>query len=179
MNMLIKLTEYFKDNGFEDSTIKRIINNFSVLELNKGDCILKKGEQTTHVYFTLEGIIRSVRVMDNGSEYTMHFYNEGQWSGLYNFLKGYPARVYMEAIEDTKVACISNEDLKKIIINEPECNDFYMRLYTQISEEIRVMMDKFDEFTPEQKYNRFMNMYSDIKERIDKKYLYSYIGCDI
>lgn len=33
--------------------------------------------------------------------------------------------IYIEAIEDTVMACISNNDLKKIIINEPECNAFF------------------------------------------------------
>ena len=76
------------------------------------------------------------------------------------------------------MACISNKDLKKIIINEPECNAFFLRQYSQISDNIMVMIDEFKHFTVNQKRNRFIKLYAPIQNRLEKKYIVSYIGSD-
>ncbi len=178
MDKLMKLTEYFKEEGFEDRTITSIMNNFKIKTFKKGECILEIKEHTQYVYFTIEGIARAVRVLENNTEYTTDFYYEGRWCCIYNFLKGYSANIYIEAIEDTVMACISNNDLKKIIINEPECNAFFLKQYSQISDNIMVMIDEFKHFTVNQKRDRFIKLYAPIQKRLEKKYIVSYIGSD-
>lgn len=178
MDKLMKLTEYFKEEGFEDRTITSIMNNFKIKTFKKGECILEVQEHTQYVYFTIEGIARAVRVLENNTEYTTDFYYEGRWCCIYNFLKGYSANIYIEAIEDTVMACISNKDLKKIIINEPECNAFFLKQYSQISDNIMVMIDEFKHFTVNQKRDRFIKLYAPIQKRLEKKYIVSYIGSD-
>lgn len=91
----MKLTEYFKEEGFEDRTITSIMNNFKIKTFKKGECILEVQEHTQYVYFTIEGIARAVRVLENNTEYTTDFYYEGRWCCIYNFLKGYSANIYI------------------------------------------------------------------------------------
>ena len=55
MDKLMKLTEYFKEEGFEDRTITSIMNNFKIKTFKKGECILEVQEHTQYVYFTIEG----------------------------------------------------------------------------------------------------------------------------
>ena len=178
MDKLMKLTKYFKEEGFEERTINSIINNFKIKTFKKGEYILQRKEQTQYVYFTIEGIVRAVRVLEDNTEYTIDFYYDGKWSCLYNFLKGCAANIYVEAVEDTAMACISNQDLRKIIINEPECNAFFMKQYSQISDNIRVMMDEFEHFTVRQKHDRFIKLYAPIQNRLEKEYIVSYTGSD-
>ena len=61
---------------------------------------------------------------------------------------------------------------KKIIINEPECNAFFLKQYSQISDNIMVMIDEFKHFTVNQKRDRFIKLYAPIQNRLEKNILF-------
>ena len=176
MQYLEKLRVYLQNKILSSDIIDYIMEDFKEITYKAGDCILDRGGSTSYIYFTLEGMARSVYVHEDGTENTMSFYAENTWSCLYNYLKNKTTNVYIEAIEDTTMAYISVEDFRKMIINNELCYTFFMSLYTKIQRNIRCFIDDFDNFSIEQKYNIFIEQYSNIADRVDKNYIASYIG---
>ncbi len=176
MQYLERLRMYLRSKIQDDNIIDYIMENFEERTYKKGECILGKGEMTSYIYFTLDGMARSVYVREDGKERTMNFYGENTWSCLYNFFKNKASNVYVEALQDTVMACISVKDFRRIIIENKTCTVVFMQIYSKIEHSIRCFIDDFDSFTLQKKYDIFLEEYNDIEERIDDNYIASYLG---
>lgn len=85
----------------------------------KGRIIFMEGEPGEAVFFVKSGRVKVTKQTDDGREHILHFINPGEvFAEIVMFDNGaYPATA--EVIEDCTVGLIRNEDMEKIIQNNP------------------------------------------------------------
>jgi len=92
-----------------------------VMERNyqKGRIIFVEGEPGEAVYFLREGRVKISKQSDDGREQILHFIHPGEMFAEVILFDGgdYPATA--EAVEDSKIGLIKNQEMERITLNNP------------------------------------------------------------
>lgn len=176
MQYLEKLRVYLQNMIMDNDMVDDFMSHVKQKTIKAGERILEVGERTPYVYFIFKGFIKSVYVYENGKERTLKFYPENKWCCLYNCIRQEASSVYVETIEETTVAYIDASYIIRIVVNNVIWRNVFLNIHSEILVKMRTSIDDFDSFTLEKRYSIFLERYSDILDRIDKKYIASYIG---
>lgn len=86
------------------------------LKVAKGEILLKPGQEATHFYIVLKGVLRNYDLDENGKEYTKVFRGPGGFLGPYaEILSGTKARFYIQAVTDCLVLKFSYDEIEKMM----------------------------------------------------------------
>ncbi len=66
-----------KYNELSGPSLKLMVENVIIQEINKDDYVTREHKQNTYEYFLLDGILQSTIVNDEGESITTGFYNSG------------------------------------------------------------------------------------------------------
>ncbi|MGE5630163.1 MAG: Crp/Fnr family transcriptional regulator [Caulobacteraceae bacterium] len=97
------------------------IHNITILrKYAKGRIIFMEGEPGEAFYYIQSGLIKISKTSKDGREHILHILNEGHvFAEVTLFNKTvYPATA--ESLEDSEVGIIKNEDIEKVIMENPE-----------------------------------------------------------
>lgn len=97
------------------------IHQISVLrKYGKGRIIIMEGEPGEAFFYVKSGIVKISKLSSDGREHILHILNEGHiFAEVTLFNKTvYPATA--EVLEEAEVGIIKNEDLEKVIMQNPE-----------------------------------------------------------
>lgn len=153
-----------------------ICDLFKPFTLKKGDFFLETGLKNNKIGFLKKGLVRYF-VYKKDEESTLEFTKEGEFIAEYqSFIKRGVSVQSIQAIEDCELLVISYEDLQHIFANTKHGN-----LLGRIVVEHRfnIMIDQLLSVymhTPEQRYNYFIENYSNLAQRIPQYLIASYIG---
>lgn len=97
------------------------IHNISILrKYGKGRIIFMEGEPGEAFFYVKSGLVKISKLSRDGREHILHILNEGHIFAeitLFNKTE-YPATA--EVLEEAEIGMIKNEDLEKVIIQNPE-----------------------------------------------------------
>lgn len=97
------------------------IDNISIIRnYAKGKLIFMEGEPGEAFYYIKSGLVKISKDSSDGREHTLHILNEGHVFAevtLFNNAS-YPATA--EVLEDAQIGIIKNNDLEKLIVENPE-----------------------------------------------------------
>jgi CRP/FNR family transcriptional regulator len=97
------------------------IHRISLLrKYGKGRIIIMEGEPGEAFYYVKSGLIKISKLSSDGREHILHILNEGHiFAEVTLFNKTvYPATA--EVIEEAEIGMIKNEDLERVIMEDPE-----------------------------------------------------------
>ncbi|HYF74990.1 MAG TPA: Crp/Fnr family transcriptional regulator [Candidatus Nitrosocosmicus sp.] len=97
------------------------IHKISLLrKYGKGRIIIMEGEPGEAFFYVKSGLIKISKLSSDGREHILHILNEGHiFAEVTLFNKTvYPATA--EVLEDAEIGVIKNEDLEKVIMQNPE-----------------------------------------------------------
>jgi CRP-like cAMP-binding protein len=128
------------------------------------------------LYFLEKGLVRYYSAND-GEEQTNYFNKEGEWVCDYPaFLPQTPSAVSIQALEDTATCAISYNDLQAFY-QEVEHGERFGRLgIEQVFVNVIRQITSIYTDKPEVRYEKFMQAYFDIAQRIPQYYIASYVG---
>jgi len=86
----------------------------------KKQSIYAAGNRPDHLYYLLQGKVKTYKRNDEGKELIIGLYNEGDFLGYNALLEGGNYQEYAEAMEDTLVAVIPQKDFEQLISSNPE-----------------------------------------------------------
>lgn len=172
-------------------TIKKVISNyieindeewssyssgFSTQTFKKKEIILAQGDLCREVFFVVEGLLRVFFVDGEGEEKTFHFSFEHTFSADYeSFLKKMPSNYSIQALEDTTVVLMSYDMLHggyKILRNGEKLGRLLAEEYFFIfNDKIQAIYTQ----SPLERYNRLIQKFPNILQRIPQHYLASYL----
>lgn len=141
--------------------------NLSELKISKGDVLLKPGQEATHFYIVLTGILRNYDLDENGKEYTKVFRGPGGFLGPYaEILSGTKARFYIQAVTDSLVLKFSYDQFERMM----EKFKSWERLGRKLSERNFLEKEKREydlmHFNAQTRYEGFLAEYGDLIEHI-------------
>ena len=155
---------------------KLIIASFTPLRLAKGDFFLREGNICKYVGFINKGLVRYF-VLKNDEESTFEFTKEGEFiADYFSFNRQTKSIQNIEAIEDCELLVIDHIKLHKIFNNTPNGN--YLgrqimehRFDVMVNQLLAVYMQN-----SEQRYQKFVDEYADLIQRIPQYLIASYVG---
>ena len=141
-----------------------------------GSFILKEGQVCNKACMIIKGLARSFYI-NEGKDITSRFMDEGfiitSWISYYTQK---PGNEFIEAVEDTILACIEYNDIQKTYSTFPESN-IIGRKQTEyafyLSEQRTQMLRKH---TAEEKYKFFLDNHPTLLQRLSLKHIATYLG---
>lgn len=145
--------------------------------IRRGEFLLKEGAVCRYDHFITKGCLRAYTVDAQGAEHIVQFGMERWWiTDMYSFLSQAPARLMIDALEDTEVLQLSRQDMEQLYIRVPKFERFFRILFQQafIAHEERIAQNL--SLTAEARYLLFTGKYPQIEQRIPQKQIAAYLG---
>ncbi|WP_304545525.1 Crp/Fnr family transcriptional regulator [Sulfurimonas microaerophilic] len=104
---------------------KIFTSKLSIKKFKKNETILYQGDVCKELYFINSGLVRAYILDENGKDFTWTIFFNDQNSHVTNlfvvdyqsFLEQKPATIYIEALEDTELVCVSYKDVEFLYNN--------------------------------------------------------------
>lgn len=145
-------------------------------ELKAGDIIMRDGDTCRRIALVVKGLTRSYYISD-GKDITSRFMEEGyiltSWMSYYSQK---PGNEFVEAAEDTELACLNYLDIEKLYADFPESNIIGRKQAEYafyLSEQRTQLLRKH---TAEKKYELFLEYHPSLITRVPLKHIATYLG---
>ncbi|MBK8140646.1 MAG: Crp/Fnr family transcriptional regulator [Chitinophagaceae bacterium] len=155
---------------------ERVKSVTSSITYPAGSFILKEGQVCNKACLVVKGLARSYYINED-KDITSRFMDEGfiitSWISYYT---QQPGNEFIEALEETTLACINYADIQKMFIDFPEFNiigrkqaEYGFYLAEQRTQILR-------KHTAEEKYKFFLNNHPTLLQRVALKHIATYLG---
>ncbi|WP_106793350.1 Crp/Fnr family transcriptional regulator [Aquimarina sp. Aq78] len=156
---------------------QRILNDFELNKVIKGDKILIHGNKANNLYFIEKGILHSYYHHHDGKQISSWFYIENQFiTSWYSFYAQKQSFEEIECLEDCVLYQISFGNYQKLIADFPAFGNFARLL----AEEMLTFLDEFSKgwafLTAKEKYQLLLSYFPDIELRVKLGYIASFLG---
>lgn len=145
--------------------------------IKRKEFLLREDEVCRYETFVTKGCLRTYYVDQNGMEHVLGFSIEDWWAeDLYSFLTNKPARLCIDALEDTEVLQIEKTNLEKLYEEVPKFERFFRLSFQNayIAQQERITFNLSS--TAEERYHSFKNKYPYCGQRFPQKQIASYLG---
>ncbi len=157
---------------------KSLISSFlTYKKIKKRDYFLQAGEVCTHTAFVLSGCLRAFLIDENGFERILQFAIEDWWmADMKSFISQKPGNISIDAIENTHVALLSNQDHLELYQLCPK-----FERYSRIISERRIgsyqerVMESIS-LTAAERYENFAKRYPLFIQRLPQNQIAAYLG---
>lgn len=143
----------------------------------KNEIIIPEGSQQHFNIFIVKGCIRTYNIAADGTEKTIHFAEEGYWTGdLESMRSGAPSKHNYQALEETTVITLKRDSWELAYIKYKWVAELHamglQRRAAKLSEHInRILCD-----TPEVNYLRLLKERPKLMQRVPLYHIASYLG---
>ena len=135
------------------------------IKITKGEILQRKGEINTKIYIVKSGLLRSYAIDEKGKEHIFTFVPEG-WVLADNVPPHLPGELFIDALEDTVAVVVEKGEEDR-----PDMQKIVNRLGV-LQKRIIMRMSA----TAIERYEHFIETYSDIAQRVPQRMIASYLG---
>lgn len=172
--ILIEFAKKHIEISTEDE--EKIKKHFKVRNVEKNEILLNAGEVCNHLYFVVQGILRTFHLNANGTEFTRLIRKENQFcTVLLSFLEKKSSVATIQALEKGVLLVISSEDFRTLTKE----SEIAQKMYTKTLEDFENFHLKRLEFltsySPKEKTEIFLKEYHELEPRLTDKVIASYL----
>ena len=172
--ILIEFAKKHIEISTEDE--EKIKKYFKVRNVEKNEILLNAGEVCNHLYFVVQGILRTFHLNANGTEFTRLIRKENQFcTVLLSFLEKKSSVATIQALEKGVLLAISSEDFRTLTKE----SEIAQKIYTKTLEDFENFHLKRLEFltsySPKEKTEIFLKEYHELEPRLADKVIASYL----
>lgn len=159
-----------------EALAERIRSVAYIGEYKAGDIIMRDGDVCKRIALVIKGLTRSYYISD-GKDITSRFMEEGfiltSWM---SYFTQKPGNEFVEAAEDTVLACLNYYDIEKLYADFPESNIIGRKQaeYAFYLSEQRTQLLR--RHTAEKKYELFLEYHPTLIKRVPLKHIATYLG---
>jgi CRP/FNR family transcriptional regulator, anaerobic regulatory protein len=159
-----------------DALANKIRSVAKITNYRKDDFILKEGQVCNKICLVIQGLTRFYYI-NEGNDITSRFMEEGfiitSWISYYTQK---PGNEFIEALEDSTLACVDYSDIQQLYSDFPEFNTIgrqQVEYAFYLSEQRTQMLRKH---TAEEKYKFFLDNHPTLLQRVTLKHIATYLG---
>ena len=172
--ILIEFAKKHIEISTEDE--EKIKKYFKVRNVEKNEILLNASEVCNHLYFVVQGILRTFHLNANGTEFTRLIRKENQFcTVLLSFLEKKSSVATIQALEKGVLLAISSEDFRTLTKE----SEIAQKMYTKTLEDFENFHLKRLEFltsySPKEKTEIFLKEYHELEPRLTDKVIASYL----
>lgn len=157
--------------------IDYFISVLQIKKLRKKQFLVQEGDVCRYETFINKGCLRAYHVDEKGQEHVAQLGVEGWWiSDMYSFLTSTPARLNVDALEDSELLCIDKPSLEELYLQIPKFERFF-RIILQnafIAHQQRIIANISK--SAEERYLEFTERYPQLEQRVPQHQIASYLG---
>lgn len=159
-----------------DATIEDVKSSCKLMEVKKGEVLVKEGEYSDNLYFVVEGGVRAY-YLKKGKTITDWFAFENDFiSAIVSFFLNIPSQHYIEVLEDSTLMVLKREDIDLLC---EKFHDFerlgrYSVTKTMLQLQQRVVSIQF--MSSKERYHSLLEKYPHIEQRAPLGDIASYLG---
>ncbi|GJH40006.1 hypothetical protein RCZ04_05560 [Capnocytophaga sp. HP1101] len=167
-NRLCPLTEE------ETALVNRL---FTTRTYRKRYFVLQEGDIATHFHFIEKGCLKLYKTDDKGNEHIIQFATENHWiTDINSFQNHTPARLAIEALEDTTVWQITHEKLEQLYTEVPKFNLIFRKLSERNQQVLQSRILEMLSGNAQDCYTSFAQRYPELLLRLPQTQIASFIG---
>ncbi len=118
-NITVHLSKLPLLAGIDAAAIKKMAGALQVRGADKGQAILRKGEQAEHLLFLLSGRLQAVDITEDGREIGLSFLMAGDYFGELSVIDGLPRSATVVACEPSIYALLARDQALDLMHNNP------------------------------------------------------------
>ena len=165
-----------KLDTFSYEEVNAIVEKTEVGSFKKGEIILREGQICDKCYFVLKGCVRQFQLVD-GEEKTTAFFTEGQPAIQYSsYLNGSSSKYYLSCVENSVLIIGTRESEKELHTQFPKLEFMVSTLMQKDFYTAQEHIALLNNFTPEERYLKFMETRSDLLNRVPLHQIASFLG---
>ncbi|URZ04295.1 Crp/Fnr family transcriptional regulator [Clostridium felsineum] len=138
--------------------------------------VLLEGVKSTNLYFIISGIVRGYYIDEQGNDVTKCFSSENEFFSSEGLRKGSASSFTIECLEDCQCIQLSYELVHRIMKKDENFKNLFINLYQQEVNKLETRVKNLTLMNAEERYINFCKQQPHLHERIELKYIASYIG---
>lgn len=158
----------------EDKVIYKDL--FQVKHYKKGDFFLQEGQVCKYMGLIESGLMRHY-INQEGKERTFSFVNEKRFLSNYeSFTTQTPSSRIIQALEDTVIHVATFESFEYFYEHTKSGDKIGRLVLGMVLIKLEKELTSFYTDTPEQRYQKFIEEYPDLQQRISQYHIASFVG---
>ncbi|MCF6132777.1 Crp/Fnr family transcriptional regulator [Flavobacterium wongokense] len=163
--------------GITDEEIDSVWSLGIERRVKKGQYIIHNGTVAKKTCFISSGTAVGYFIDTKGEEYLIQFGFDGWWiSDISSFLKGTPALLNVQAIEDTLVYEFSSEAISEAFEKAPSFQSYFLAITQNAFASFQARTLNNLSMSAEERYVDFCNKYPQVSQKLSQKWIASYLG---
>ncbi len=168
------IKQNFPNLSFEG--VNKMLILFEVQNVKKKEEIIKTGQYNGKIIFVLSGLFRAY-YQSNNIEHTFWFRDEfSVFASHRSILQGKPSTISYQALEDSVVAILDYESVKKMALTSPDISQNMIAVLESLILELIDRVEEYITLSPAERYKIFMEKNPTIANRVPQQQLASLIG---
>lgn len=160
-----------------DEEASLLLQQIKPLEPKKKEFLLQEGQMCRYNYFVEQGCLRMFFVNDKGIEQIVQFGLENWWIADYmSFSMQSSSNFAIQAVETSKLVGIAHGQQDELFRLLPQLERYFRIMMQRAYAAAQMRVKFFHDFTKEESYLHFINLFPDFVQRIPQYMLASYLG---
>ncbi|MFN8356638.1 MAG: Crp/Fnr family transcriptional regulator [Spirosomataceae bacterium] len=172
------LSSYFQQYlPLEQAEIELIEGKISFQKIRRRQQILQEGQVCKHYSFVTKGCFKMFGVDDKGYAHTIQFAAENDWiMDISSFHAMKPSQLYIEAIEESEIIQVEQQDLYFLYRNIPKLDRIFKVIIENKFVELQNRVLQTFSSTAQERYLSFLEQYPHLSNRLPNTQIASYLG---
>jgi CRP-like cAMP-binding protein len=171
--LLSSIAKYVSLTGDEE---KELVARFSYKKVKRKQFLLEAGDVSTRSIFVISGCLRSYAVDKNGTEHVLQFAPTGWWiTDMRSYLTAEPARLNIDAIEESQVLYISKSDFEELNLRIAKFEHFNRVIAQNAIATYQHRQVDHSTLSAIERYANFCELYPSLIKTLPQKQVASYI----
>jgi len=146
-------------------------------QFKKKEFITQESKVCKNLYFVEKGCLRMYFINKKGVEQITQFALEGWWISDYqSFMNSTASGYYIQAIEETRIVSIENQNLELLLSELPQFERYFRIMMQKAAAGAQLRSKLLYEMTKEEFYYHFSTSFPEFMLRVPQYMIASYLG---
>lgn len=147
------------------------------IEVARGEFLLSRGEMCKHRFFIERGAVREYYIDERGREHLLLFATEGYYlMSVDSVLMGLPSSYFIQAIEDTRVLMLDDEQVRRLVASDPAFEQYERSLLHEHIQMLQRRIISLISGSAQERYLEFVQLYPEVMLRVPQTMVASFLG---
>lgn len=160
----------------EESTADMINKEAFFIKFSAKHIVLLEGMKSTSLYFIVHGIVRGYYIDDQGNDITKCFSSHNEFFSSEGLRSESVSSFTIECLEDCECIQLPYKLIYKVITKDEKLNSIFVRYYLREVGKLENRVRNLALMNAEERYIDFCRQYPHFNDRVELKYIASYIG---
>ncbi len=161
----------------DDNEKQALSDRLKERKIKRKQFVLQEGEICKYFTYVVEGCLKTYGIDNSGTEHNLAFTTENDWiADIGSLHKEQPSKLFIEAIEPSKILQLSKADLWYLYTNFPKFDRNFRVIIEDKYIELQNRLLQTFSASAYERYESFLEQYARLANRLPNTQIASYLG---